>query len=165
MDVPAIIDLEASGFGRGSYPIEVAVALSDGTVISELIKPAENWVHWSEEAEAIHGLSREYLMDNGKTPREVAMQLNETLRGLVLFSDAWSFDSSWIGRLYDEADLVQRFRIDTLNRLLNEDELARWSSTKDAVVAKMALPIHRAGNDVQILRATFLDVKGVTEGA
>lgn len=159
MDVPAIIDLEASGFGRGSYPIEVGVALTDGTVHSALIKPPENWMHWSEEAEAIHGISREHLKEHGKTPREVAMELNELLKGQVLFSDAWSFDSSWVGRLFDEADLVQRFKIDTLNRLLTEDEMARWSDTKDAMIVEMGLTMHRAANDVKILRATFERVK------
>jgi len=80
MDVPAIIDLEASGFGRGSYPIEVGVALADGSVFSELIRPPEHWVHWSEDAEAIHGITRPQLMEHGKTPREVAMQLNDLLK-------------------------------------------------------------------------------------
>lgn len=160
MDVPAIIDLEASGFGRGSYPIEVGVALADGTVHSALIKPPENWVHWSEEAEAIHGISRAHLKEHGKTPREVAMELNNLLTGQVLFSDAWSFDSSWVGRLFDEADLVQRFKIDTLNRLLTEEEMGRWSDTKDAMIVEMGLPLHRAANDVKILRATFERVKG-----
>ena len=159
MEVPAIIDLEASGFGRGSYPIEVGVVLADGSVHSELICPSENWVHWSEEAEAIHGISREQLKAEGKTPREVALFLNELLKGQVLFSDAWSFDSSWIGRLFDEADLVQRFKIDTLNRLLTEDEMARWSDTKDATIESLGLPLHRAANDVKILRATFEKIK------
>jgi len=161
MDVPAIIDLEASGFGRGSYPIEVGVALADGSVFSELIRPPEHWVHWSEDAEAIHGITRPQLMEHGKTPREVAMQLNDLLKGQVLFSDAWSFDSSWIGRLFDEAGLVQRFKIDTLNRLLTEEEMTRWSDTKDAIIAELGLPLHRAANDVEILKATFKRVKGL----
>ena len=98
MDVPAIIDLEASGFGRGSYPIEVGVSLADGTIHSALIKPPEHWSHWSEDAEAIHGITRDYLQEHGKTPRDVAMELNELLSGQVLFSDAWSFDRSIIRR-------------------------------------------------------------------
>ena len=48
--VPPIIDLEASGFGRGSYPIEVGYALEDRQTVSYLVKPASDWQHWSEEA-------------------------------------------------------------------------------------------------------------------
>lgn len=159
MELPAIIDLEASGFGRGSYPIEVGVKLSDGTVHALLIKPATSWDHWDENAQAIHGISREQLMEQGKTVREVAIFLNDLCRGQTLYSDAWSFDSSWLGRLFDEAEIVQRFKLDTLMRLLTESELARWSDTKDAMAKVLALELHRAANDVQLLSETFKKIK------
>ncbi|GAA6134720.1 hypothetical protein NBRC116188_15090 [Oceaniserpentilla sp. 4NH20-0058] len=159
MEVPAIIDLEASGFGRGSYPIEVGIALQDGSVHALLIQPAESWTHWDESAEAIHGISREYLMAHGKTPREVALYLNDMCSGTTLYSDAWSFDSSWLGRLFDEAEIIQRFRLDTITRLLTEDEMSHWSDTKDAMVKELQLEIHRAANDVTLLRETFKRIK------
>ena len=159
MDVPAIIDVEASGFGRGSYPIEVGVALEDGTVHAMLITPAEGWDHWDEQAEKLHGISRETLAEQGKTPREVAMFLNDLCGGQTLYSDAWSFDSSWVGRLFDEAEIVQRFKLDTITRLLSEDELNLWSETKDSTAAELGLEQHRAANDVTLLRKTFESVK------
>lgn len=161
MDIPAIIDLEASGFGRGSYPIEVGVALEDGTIHAMLITPASGWDHWDESAENIHGISREFLQENGKTVREVAMFLNDLCRGQTLYSDAWSFDSSWLGRLFDEAEIVQRFKLDTITRLLNEDEWNRWSDTKDATAAQLGLEQHRAANDVILLRKTYKSIKGL----
>jgi DNA polymerase III epsilon subunit-like protein len=160
MQQPAIIDLEASGFGRGSYPIEVGVCLTDGTVHALLIKPVESWTHWDEKAEAIHGISREYLAEHGKTPRDVAIFLNDLCSGMTLYSDAWSFDSSWLGRLFDEAEIVQRFRIDTITRLLDEQQLESWSDTKDATAKELGLDLHRAANDVVLLRETFKKVKG-----
>lgn len=161
MEMPAIIDLEASGFGRGSYPIEVGIALEDGSVHALLIKPAESWTHWDEGAEAIHGISREYLSENGKTPREVAIYLNDICGGQTLYSDAWSFDSSWLGRLFDEAEIIQRFRLDTITRLLNEDEMTKWSDMKDAKIKELNLEIHRAANDVTLLRETYKTIKGL----
>jgi len=158
MELPAIIDLEASGFGRGSYPIEVGVKLQDGSIHAVLIKPADSWSHWDESAQAIHGISREHLKAHGKNVREVAIFLNEICAGQTLYSDAWSFDSSWLGRLFDEAEIVQRFKLDTLMRLLNEDELACWSDTKDAMAKELALDLHRAANDVQLLSETFKKV-------
>ncbi len=159
MEMPAIIDLEASGFGRGSYPIEVGIALQDGSVHALLIKPADTWEHWDEQAQSIHGISREYLMEHGKSPREVAIYLNDLCGGLTLYSDAWSFDSSWLGRLFDEAEIIQRFKLDTLTRLLSEDEMAIWSDTKDAMVKELGLEMHRAANDVTLLRETYKKLK------
>lgn len=37
---PIIIDAEASGFGRDSYPIEVGVALGDASRHCYLVSPA-----------------------------------------------------------------------------------------------------------------------------
>lgn len=157
--VPAIIDLEASGFGRGSYPIEVGFALEDRVVHSFLIRPATNWVHWSEDAERIHGISREQLQQQGMSPREVALRMNELLRGKTLYSDAWSFDSSWMGRLFEEAELVQRFRIETINKLLTPEQMERWHDSKELVWQEYGVADrHRAANDVRVLQETFLRV-------
>jgi hypothetical protein len=159
MGFPAIVDVEASGFGRGSYPIEVGIALEDGSVHAMLIKPADGWDHWDESAENIHGISREHLTKNGKPVRDVAIFLNDLCGGQTLYSDAWSFDSSWIGRLFDEAEIVQRFKLDTITRLLTEEELENWSEVKDATIKQLGLDVHRAANDVTILHETFKNIK------
>lgn len=154
--VPAIIDLEASGFGRGSYPIEVGFALEDRNVHSFLIRPAASWEHWSEDAEAKHGISRDMLQQQGLSAREIAIKLNEMLRGKTLYSDAWSFDSSWLGRLFDEAELVQRFRIETINKLLTPQQMELWHGTKEVVWQERGEENrHRAASDVQVLQETF----------
>lgn len=156
--IPAIIDLEASGFGRGSYPIEVGFALEDRQIHSFLIKPAADWTHWSDEAQQIHGISRQQLEEEGQTPREVALQMNELLRDKTLYSDAWSFDSSWVGRLFDEALLVPRFRIETVNRLLTPEQMEAWHDTKQHLWDELAVGRHRAANDVKVLQETYLRV-------
>lgn len=158
--LPAIIDLEASGFGRGSYPIEVGFALEDRVVHSYLIRPAPTWQHWSDEAEQIHGISRERLLADGINVREVALQMNQLLAHKTLYSDAWSFDSSWVGRLFEEAELVQRFRIETINKLLTPQQMEIWHDTKQQLWQQQAFHRHRAANDVQVLQETFLQVTG-----
>ena len=40
---PPILDVEASGFGPGSYPIEIGYVLGDGTAYCTLISPAISW--------------------------------------------------------------------------------------------------------------------------
>ena len=159
--VPAIIDLEASGFGRGSYPIEVGFALENREVHSFLIKPEDDWTHWSEEAEAIHGISREQLMTEGEDVKTIAIRMNDLLRGQTLYSDAWSFDSSWIGRMFDSAGIVQRFRIETINKILPPEQIEHWHPTKESVLEELGIKAHRAANDVQVLQETFLRIVSI----
>ena len=154
--VPAIIDIEASGFGRGSYPIEVGIALENGEVHSFLIKPAQGWTHWNAEAEKVHGISRQRLMEEGEPAHTIALQLNELLRGMTLYSDAWGFDSSWIARLFDEAGFVQRFKVESINKLFNEEQMEHWNRIKDQVWTEHgSTHRHRAAQDVSVIQETF----------
>ena len=77
--VPPIIDIEASGFGRGSYPIEIGFALQDRELHSYLIRPESDWTHWSPQAEDVHHIPRPVLLKEGMSARELAMMLNNKL--------------------------------------------------------------------------------------
>jgi len=158
---PIIIDIEASGFGRGSYPIEVGLVLPDGTPHCFLIAPHRNWTLWDEEAEKVHGITREILFSNGRSVSEIAWRLNELLRGKTIYSDAWSFDLSWIGKLYDAAHQEQTFRVGSLHDLLSQDQMANWDRTKDEVIREMALRRHRASGDARILQETYRRVQAI----
>ena len=153
--VPAIVDVEASGFGVGSYPIEVSVVLSDQSIHCFLIRPEESWVHWDKNAEALHGISREMLREHGRPIREVADGLNRLLRSQTVYSDAWSYDSSWLGKLYDAADMLQGFRLETLRVILSERQMAIWESVRLEVVDELKLKRHRASADARIIQVTY----------
>ena len=47
---PIIIDVEGSGFGGLSHPIEIGVALADDTKYCALIMLAADWTHWDDGA-------------------------------------------------------------------------------------------------------------------
>src|SRR5450432_1969643 len=72
LENPIIIDVEASGFGGMSYPIEVGVALDDDTKYCSLILPAPEWDHWDSDAEKVHRIARDILETYGKPVQEVA---------------------------------------------------------------------------------------------
>ena len=74
--LPCVLDIEASGFGRGSYPIEIGFVLPDGTAYCTLIVPDEGWTHWDGDAERVHGISRSLLQRHGRSAHEVAVELN-----------------------------------------------------------------------------------------
>lgn len=153
--VPIVIDIEASGFGRGSYPIEVGLVMADGSRHCFLIAPARDWTHWDEEAEKIHGISRDLLSRNGRPLEDVAWRLNELLRGKTAYSDAWSFDMSWLGKLFDAANMPQAFRVGAFTELMDEEQLNRWDRVKREVIENMGLRRHRASGDARILQETW----------
>jgi len=152
---PIIVDVEASGFGRGSYPIEVGVALADGSRHCYLIAPARGWKEWDEQAERIHGISRETLLSYGRSLQDVAWRLNELLRNKTVYSDAWSFDLSWLGKLYEAANMHQTFRLADIAELIDEGQRSRWHAVKQQVAEELGLVRHRASGDARILQETW----------
>lgn len=157
--LPTILDLEASGFGRGSYPIEVGFVQASGLPFCSLIRPAPEWQHWDESAQSLHGISRELLQRHGRPAEWVAQEINQRLAGQTVYCDGWGHDYAWMARLFDAVGMVQRFRLEDLRRLLNEEEAARWQSTLQQVRAEAQLQRHRASADARVLQLTLQRVK------
>jgi hypothetical protein len=156
--LPVFLDIEASGFGAGSYPIEIGCVLADGRTVCCLVRPPEGWQHWDDSAESVHHITRELLMSRGKPIAEVISHLDDALRGQDVFSDAWGNDYAWLSRLYDEAGTVPRFRLRSLRELLNEEQAARWHDAKLRVADELRTTRHRASNDARVLQAAYARV-------
>lgn len=156
MNAPIVIDLEASGFGSGSYPIEVGFVLPDGSTQCSLIRPEKHWTHWDEGAAAVHGITRELLMERGRPAVDVATQLNRSLRGQVVYSDAWAHDYTWLSVLFDAADMVPNFRLEHLLVLMDEYSANHWNEVRARVERDLDMRRHRASNDARVLQATWL---------
>ncbi|PZP28346.1 MAG: hypothetical protein DI603_19475 [Roseateles depolymerans] len=159
MQVPAILDIEASGFGRGSYPIEIGFVSASGELFCSLIRPAPDWQHWDDSAEALHGISRLRLQTCGRSVDWLAREINARLAGQTVYCDGWGHDYAWLNRLYDAAALQPAFRLDDLRRLLNEDEAARWSRVTQEVRARLQLTRHRASSDARVLQLALQELK------
>ncbi len=153
--MPVILDIEASGFGKGSYPIEIGVAADDGTSYSWLVLPEPDWTHWRDEAAALHKISREELISNGLKPVVIAEQLNDLFEGQILYSDGWGFDSGWLSLLFYVARKNMLFRLDTLPKVLTEYQLEHWDKTKADLRLKHAWTHHRAEQDAKLLQLTY----------
>jgi DNA polymerase III epsilon subunit-like protein len=151
----AFIDVEASGFGSASYPIEIGCVFPDGVGYCSLIKPEPDWLHWDDSAEKVHGIPREMLFLRGHAPHNIAMELNEKLSGKRAVTDAWYHDYNWIQRLFDAADLVPHFELMDLRSLLDDEKVARWDAIKAGVQAELNLQRHRASHDARILQMTY----------
>lgn len=152
---PYIIDVEASGFGGHSYPIEVGVALTDGERFCSLITPAPNWTYWDKGAEDVHHITRDTLESCGKPAKEVARQLNDLLEGKTLYSDGWVVDKPWLTTLFHVAGEPMRFSVSPLELILSEAQMEQWHEAKDRVSAESSVTRHRASNDAWIVQQTF----------
>lgn len=152
---PIIIDIEASGFGGTSYPIEVGIALDDDTKYCALILPAPDWDHWDDAAEKVHRIARDVLETYGKPIHAVASELNELLEGKTLYTDGWVVDKPWLTTLFHKAQLNMKFSVSPLEMILSEKQMERWHETKDKMLADLKKQRHRASFDAWIIQETY----------
>ncbi|MBX2878844.1 MAG: hypothetical protein KTR32_02870 [Granulosicoccus sp.] len=157
---PSVIDVEASGFGCESYPIEVGVVLSCGKRLSMLIQPEPQWSHWDTKAQALHGLSRDLLFQSGHSAMHVAHTFNQLLKGQTVYSDAWVVDKPWIDTLFYQARVPLDFHVSPIEQIMHESQFAVWDQTKQELIAKLSnANRHRASIDAWIIQQTFLSTR------
>ncbi|BFM05411.1 hypothetical protein [Halioxenophilus aromaticivorans] len=156
---PAIIDIEASGFGPESYPIEIGAVLPDGRRFSSLITPFPEWCYWSDEAQAVHNISRQLLAEGGKSGVEVAHCLNAFLGSCQAYSDGWVVDKPWLDKLFYHARIRPTFTLSPIEALMPEAQINCWDNTKAQVIEQLQVDRHRASTDALVIQQTFLRSK------
>ena len=153
--VISVIDIEASGFGFNSYPIEVGVVTHSNQRLCFLIYPFSDWDYWDDNAESVHGISRHVLLDKGEHPIKVCGALNELLRDTTVYSDAWVHDCDWVNKLFYRAKIKMEFRVSPIESVATEEQLIKWDITKELVISELGLARHRASSDALIIQKTF----------
>ena len=156
--LPCVLDIEASGFGRGSYPIEIGFVLPDGTAYCTLIVPDDDWTHWDGDAERMHGISRSLLQRHGRSAHEVAVELNHRLAGRTVYCDNWAHDYAWLARLFESAGISPGFKLRHLRELMTENAAERFDDTRDLVARNLQLRRHRASSDARVLQLSVAKV-------
>jgi hypothetical protein len=154
--IPIIIDVEASGFGAGSYPIEVGIAMPEGNDFCCLVRPEPSWTRWDEETEQVHGITQEILFRHGKPVTEVARLLNQILEDNFVYSDGWGYDQTWLRLLFHHAGIDQKFQLEPLTAIMSDHQMRVWERTKWGVIREFNLQRHRASSDAKILQLTYL---------
>lgn len=157
--MPTVLDIEASGLGRNSYPIEVGYVLPDGHAYCTLIQPEQEWTHWDDQAAALHRITRELLHERGLRAREVATLLNTRLAGQTVYSDGWANDFTWLGVLYEAAGLSPRFKLENLRSLLSDDEADQWHVVKSQIARERGTQRHRASSDARLIQLTLQRIR------
>ena len=152
---PFIIDVEASGFGATSYPIEIGIAMGDGDKFCTLIMPAPDWTDWDDQAEKVHCVPRDVLEAYGKPMHEVAEKLNQLLEGKTVYTEGWGVDKPWLTTLFDTAGVEMKFDVASLEMILSAPQKATWHDTRDKVIQELNPTRHRASYDALIIQETF----------
>jgi hypothetical protein len=68
--------------------------MHDDTIESYTIRPEPSWEYWDNQTEVeIHGISRDLLLEQGKSARGVAERMNECLTGFEVFWDGGDWDA------------------------------------------------------------------------
>lgn len=154
-----ILDIEASGLGPDSYPIEIAWCSLDGEQSwSVLINPetAGDWEAWDDYAEAaIHGIARDELLREGQDVVTVARELEARLGGEEVFSDAVHFDDFWLRQLFSAVGRDNPVRLQPLQSI----HCSRYAIEVAEAVAGFEPP-HRALADCRGLAGIVRAVVG-----
>jgi hypothetical protein len=140
------IDFEASGIAPDSYPIEVAVVFTGGEY-QALIQPASYWDHWSYDAQDMHQITREQLVNEGTPAIQVAERMNHLFDGKTLCSDNPA-DCFWLDVLYEAAGIDPTFEVKPIESFVGREAASE--------ILKL-LPVrkgHRALQDAQALSNT-----------
>lgn len=152
----AFIDLEASGLGARSWPVEIGWAFADGAADSFLVRPDASWTDdaWDSRAESLHGISREALMRDGVDIKDACGRLNAALSGVKVYSDAPDWDGFWLFRLFSASGVRQAFQIQDFGRLVRPLAGVREEALL-ARAARIAPRRHRARADALHLQALY----------
>lgn len=143
------MDIEASGLGPLSYPIEIAWKCGlTGANDSFLINPETgyNWTDWDSTAEELHRITVDELLSEGISVKEACERLNNRLEGKTVTTDAFDFDYFWIRRLYESAMMNPSFEMQGIDKVLEGGQLIQYR-----LVANAQVRTHRAMADVDDL--------------
>ena len=155
---PAVLDIEASGFGRESYPIEIGFITADGAAACTLVRPEAGWTHWDPAAEAVHGIRRDTALQHGRSAADVARWLNAALAGQVVYCDGWAHDYAWLGVLFEAAGQQPAFRLEHVVRLLSAEQAERLGPVRQAAWSAAPGTRHRASSDARLLQQALAAV-------
>jgi hypothetical protein len=147
------LDIEASGLGSGTFPIEVAYASSIGDKNEYLIKPTDEWLNhglWCSNAEHhIHKVSRGVLIENGVNVLDVANTLNKSLCGKLVLCNDLEYDGIWLTELFKAANIGVQFTLTDIRYLYEYWGEDKTNAFKKAYESIVTITYHRALPDAE----------------
>ncbi|MDO6711402.1 MULTISPECIES: hypothetical protein [Alteromonadaceae] len=128
-----------------------------------LIQPEADWHHWTQEAEDLHGISRDVLLQKGTAASQVCEDLNNLLRGQTVYSDGWVVDYPWLIKLFSAGKQHMKFKFSPLENILSEKQMELWHDTQENLVKSMDCRRHRASCDAELVQNVYMQTQHDTE--
>lgn len=150
-----VIDFEASGLSKKSYPIEVGIT-NGAEHYTALIKPMSHWTYWEAEAEKVHNIVRDKTMKNGEDALSVAIKLNNILKTSKIYCDNIQWDAFWLNVLFSDNAISPTFHILDLKDILKTGRQWRLFESKMEEIEKSNLyRKHRALDDAKVIQSSL----------
>jgi hypothetical protein len=72
----------------------------------------------------------------GQSIQEVAVTLNQILKGKTAYSDGWEVDRPWLSSLFWKAKTLMQFRFSKIKMIMTSRQMRRWHYMKDEILRK-----------------------------
>ncbi|MDN3519273.1 hypothetical protein QWY84_16785 [Aquisalimonas lutea] len=164
--LPCFLDIEASGLEPGSFPVEIAWSLRDGTINGALVRPHPEFDmdSWDPRAEELHGLSIDYLEQHGEDAGVIISRLRAGTQGAPMYCDAIAFDPHWLeilwmvsGAWIARGDYPRLLAAYELFSDVSEAPIQAMERLREAISRDdRSLRPHRAKDDVRALLTAYL---------
>ncbi len=147
--IPPILDFEASSLSNTSYPISAGLIV-EGKIYYWIIKPKPDWIDWSLQSQAIHGLKRSYIEEHGIPADQVFIEISEVLTNHnIIYSDAPDWESMWLSRLgelnikiesiFTLKDIAKETFSNEFNLSLQANQLVPHRADHDAIAIALTI--------------------------
>lgn len=148
--LPPVLDFEASSLSDCSYPISAGLRVGN-CLKYWLIKPQADWIDWSLASQAIHGLKRSYIEDNGVDAAQVYLEMCEALAGFeAIYSDNPYWERKWLSclgkfnqEIRDVTELIPPYKKplfkESLESVFHAHKLIPHRSDHDALALSLAV--------------------------
>ena len=156
VNLPPILDFEASSLSDCSYPISAGLFIK-GEIKYWIIKPEPEWIDWSLSSQAIHGLKRSYIEEVGISVADLRLELEKLLIGVdTIYSDNPEWELRWLSHL-------GKFKIEILDvkELASNTSHETWRKTFESQFRVHDIIPHRADHDVLAMCFTLHELKSI----
>lgn len=155
-NLPPILDFEASSLSDTSYPISAGLLLK-GKIHYWVIKPEPDWIDWSLQSQAIHGLTRSFIEIQGQPITQVYAQIMALLQNEpYVYSDNPEWEQMWFSRLGKRT-----FEFLNVLDLLCAQTKTLFPLLRTVMIEKHGLTAHRADHDVLGIGYAIAELKEV----
>ncbi len=145
------LDIEASSPDEEGYPVVIAWSTRDGVIRNVLVCPDDDWTEWDSGFESGMGLTREHLIDQGLSCKDVARLLAEDLAEETVYVDGLDPDELWLERLFEAARSELPFEIAPMNQFPELADIPDLFERKRELLDEEGLTAFQAEHNVYVM--------------